>query len=381
MKKRIVAGLLLALLLTGCSAAPQNGKEQQTTARTERKERKGEVRQVVAYQPSQRDCVEASESFRDRAVPELKKQLEDVLLSVSGAVREVEQKDFEAENLISDFSARRWRLAFEELDGTVFHEVDPNAWKRFTVNTNYSNYECELRVAFWNADGSGFRMEQPVMLTKLEQKQLDYSNAEEACMGIWFSAKEGEDAQWNFAAQNLTEQEIREQLLAQEQWKRKNPLLKESKTETLYAKGEHIALSEEELAWYEEGMELYGFDNPKEQALHDLSEEKVISYLAKQEKIAVSDEELEEYGYQQMAFIEDDDRQSALLKEVYGSTENWWKEQKEAERLALVRAQYMSFLRRRLELEEDEVGEAEFEVYAREQLNRAIGEEQIFVGK
>lgn len=397
MKKQWISILIAGMLITGCASEQKSSvsitEKEKTEVENQEKVPKeesdgSETEQKNYYAPDLKDCLRQTEEMKNTAVSGLRENLEQTFLSVSGKIEELEQGQTQVKNLVSMFEKNQWNISFEEMTGTVFHEVRAEEWKALDINVENPEYECKVQIAFWNENGEGFRMEEPVSLTKQEHIQLDYSNANESYMGIWFTAEEGADSSCILKPLGA---EDSEQAVAQikelEQLNQEHPFLsgdmfpENVSQNEIYAEGKHFVLTVSEMEWYQKYAELMGYDYPEKWAFYTLCEKKTVQYLAEKENITISEDELDEYGFIQVQTRQSNIPEAEILTELYGSVDEWWMAQREWKRLELIADRYQGELNRQYieekKLEDEYSYGPGWQVYYAEKINEAIASEQI----
>lgn len=136
-----------------------------------------------------------------------------------------------------------------------------------------------------------------------------------------------------------------------EELTKENPYLKNDKlkiaSDDIYAKGEHITITNEELEWQTEVFKLTDSSVPEEDAFNYICKFKTLYYAATQNGFSASDEELDKAiafnieTYEQMKKEGEVD----ALYESYGGAQNYEDAMREVTRKSMTIEKYMSSLK------------------------------------
>lgn len=132
---------------------------------------------------------------------------------------------------------------------------------------------------------------------------------------------------------------------------RENPYLKYDKlkpvNDDIYAKGDHITITDEELEWQTEVFKLTNSKVPEEDAFNFICKFKSLYYAATQNGFSASDEELDraiEFNVETYEQMKKEGEVDALY-EAYGGAKNYEDAMREVTRKSMTIEKYMSSLK------------------------------------
>ncbi|MCB6195694.1 hypothetical protein [Blautia marasmi] len=149
---------------------------------------------------------------------------------------------------------------------------------------------------------------------------------------------------------------------------KENPYLKNDNlrtTKDVYAKGNHIYITKEEMEWQTEVFKLANSDNPEDDAFKFICKFKTLYYVAKEAGYLASDKELDKAiafnieTYEQMK----KDGEVDALYESYGGAQNYEDTMREVTRKSMTIEKYMESLKQEYakEFTEDQIYLGELE--------------------
>lgn len=168
---------------------------------------------------------------------------------------------------------------------------------------------------------------------------------------------------------------------------KKNPYLKDDKRKTagedIYAKGEHIVITDEELEWQTEVFKLTSSDVPEEDAFDFICKFKTLYYAAAQNGFLVSDEELDRaiaFNIETYELMKKEGEVDALYKS-YGGAQNYEDAMREVTRKSMTIEKYMSSLKEEFagDFTEEQIALGELEekwVHKRTDIEKSLVEEE-----